>query len=158
MTETRARTVSGIALGLVGVFLIALVVGGLRTSGFDTPTSATAAANAGGSVVAASAGGDAVKGKQLFQQFNCATCHSVTGAAGVGPTLKALAGAPVKLTDGSTVTADDAYLKESIQQPNAKIVAGYGENIMLSGITAYQDQLNKDDVTNALIAYIKTLK
>ncbi len=157
MTETRARTASGVALGLVGVFLIALVVGGLRSSGFDTPTSATAAANRGG-VVAASAGGDAVKGRQLFQQFNCGTCHSVTGAAGVGPTLKALAGAPVKLTDGTTVTADDAYLKESIQQPNAKIVAGYGENVMLSGITAYQDQLNKDDVTNALIAYIKTLK
>jgi len=165
MTETGARTVSGIALGLVGIFLIAVVVTGLQSSGFSTPASETAAAGApaGGSAVAASGGnaaggGDAVHGKQLFQQFNCGACHSVNGMAGVGPSLKGVAGAPVPLIDGTSVTADDAYLKVAIQQPNAQIVQGYMANVMSSGITAYQDQLNKDDVTAALIAYIKTLK
>lgn len=169
MTETGARTVSGIALGLVGIFLVAVVVTGLQSSGFSTPASQTAAANApaGGSAVAASggaagsdgaAGGDAARGKLLFQQFNCSACHSVTGAAGVGPSLKGVAGAPVPLADGTSVTADDAYLKVAIQQPNAQIVQGYMANVMSSGIAAYQDQLNKDDVAAALIAYIKTLK
>ena len=57
----------------------------------------------------------------------------------------------VKLSDGSTVTANDAYIKESIQNPSAQIVAGF------EGV-----QMPKFDLTDAqisdIIAYIKTLK
>ena len=54
--------------------------------------------------------------------------------------------------------ADDQYLKQSIQQPNARIVQGYAENIMLNVTKTYQADLDKDDVVNALIAYIKSVK
>jgi cytochrome c oxidase subunit 2 len=62
-----------------------------------------------------------------------------------------LYGATQKLNDGSTVTADENYLRESILNPNAKIVAGYAP-VMPS----YQGQISEDQL-NQLIAYIKSL-
>ena len=63
-------------------------------------------------------------GKRLFEQRGCISCH--TGQAGsVGPSLAGLVGKTVALQDGSTVVADEAYLRESIVEPQAKIVAGY---------------------------------
>ncbi|HNO11731.1 MAG TPA: c-type cytochrome [bacterium] len=57
-----------------------------------------------------------------------------------------------KMTDGSTVTIDENYLRESILNPQAKIVAGY-QPVM----PTYQGIL-KDREIDAIIAYIKTLK
>ncbi len=58
----------------------------------------------------------------------------------------------MKLADGSTVVADDAYIRESILQPNAKIVAGY-QPVMPS----FQGLVTEDQIL-AITAYIKSVK
>jgi cytochrome c2 len=100
-------------------------------------------------------GGDAAKGKSLFASLGCASCHSIDGSSGVGPTMKGLFGSMVELTNGKTVTADDAYLLESIEDPDAEIVKGYQPGIMSGVIKPHQ--VAESDARD-LIAYIKTLK
>jgi cytochrome c oxidase subunit II len=58
----------------------------------------------------------------------------------------------VQLNDGRTVIADDAYLRESILDPNAKIVAGFEPNVM----PQFKGQVTEENVIQ-LIAYIKSL-
>jgi len=86
-------------------------------------------------------------GAQLFVQYSCHTCHGQQA-----PTLAGLYMSRVPLSDGSTVLADEAYLRESILYPAAKIVAGYPP-IMPS----YHNQLSEEQLF-ALIAYIKALR
>jgi len=90
-------------------------------------------------------------GERLAAKLACNTCHSVDGTPGSGPTWKALGGAQVELADGSRVVADDAFLRESITEPNAKIVKGF-QPLM----PAYKSQLTPKQV-DALVAYIKSL-
>jgi len=90
-------------------------------------------------------------GEKQFNKFGCITCHQPTGA-GRGPTLVGVYDKKVKLSSGKTVAADATYLRESILNPGAKLVAGY-ENIM----PQYQTQLSEQNVME-LIAYIKSLK
>lgn len=78
----------------------------------------------------------------------CMSCHTSTGDISEGPTWKGLYGKPVALTDGSTVTADDAYLVRSIRDPRGQRVAGYGVMPTVSLI---------DDEVTAVVAYIKAL-
>jgi cytochrome c oxidase subunit 2 len=87
-------------------------------------------------------------GAKLYDQMACITCHG-TGKA---PPLLGLYGKPVKLSDGSTVVADDAYLRESILYPSAKIVAGYPP-IM----PTFKGQVTEEQLLQ-LIAYIKSLR
>ena len=100
-------------------------------------------------------GGNAAKGKSLFASLGCASCHSIDGSSGVGPTMKGLFGSKVDLTSGKTVTADDAYLLEAIEDPDAEIVKGYQPGIMSGVIKPHQ--VAESDARD-LIAYIKTLK
>ena len=58
------------------------------------------------------------------------------------------------MADGSRVKVDDAYLHESIVDPNAKIVKGFSANIMPK---TFGDTLSEEDI-EAIIAYMKTLK
>ncbi len=89
-------------------------------------------------------------GAALFQSEGCIGCHGSGGA--VAPVLKGIYGKPVQLEGGQTVTADDAYIRESILQPQAKIVKGYNP-IMPS----FQGKLT-DAQVQQLIDYIKSLK
>ena len=99
-----------------------------------------------------SASGDPVAiGQQLFNDLACSTCHQPDGK-GRGPSYHGVYGSQVKLADGSTVLADDNYIRESILQPNAKIVAGY-QPIMPS----FQGLVTEDQIL-ALTAYIKSQK
>ena len=91
-------------------------------------------------------------GKKLYSSKGCNACHNVTDQKLVGPGFKGLYGKNEKLADGSTVKVDDAYMRESILNPGAKIVEGY-PNIM----TPYQGQLKEREIVG-LIEYIKTLK
>ncbi|HXH27776.1 MAG TPA: cytochrome c, partial [Candidatus Polarisedimenticolia bacterium] len=88
-------------------------------------------------------------GARLFEHYNCNTCHKPGGR---GPILTGLYGRTVRLTDGRTVVADEAYLRESILTPGAKITAGY--RLLMP---TFQGQLNETDVLD-LIAYIKSLQ
>lgn len=92
------------------------------------------------------------QGQQLYTAKTCIGCHSIDGAAGVGPTWQGLYNHPTELTDGTTVTADDAYLRESMLDPGAKIVNGF-TNVMPS----FQGQLTDDEIA-ALIAFIQSLQ
>jgi cytochrome c oxidase subunit 2 len=89
-------------------------------------------------------------GSELFKKMGCATCHLDTGE-GRGPTLRGVFGKKVALESGQTVMADEAYLRESILRPGAKLVRGY-QQIM----PTFQNQLTEQNVLE-LIAYIKTL-
>jgi cytochrome c oxidase subunit 2 len=68
-------------------------------------------------------------GAMLYEQRACNSCHSLDGTPGIGPTFEGLYGATETLADGSTVEADDNYLRESILEPGAAIVEGY-QNVM----------------------------
>ena len=98
-----------------------------------------------------STGSLAEQGQQLFTQNGCSTCH-LLAEQGRCPILKNIYNKPVELADGRTVIADDAYLRESILEPNAKIVKGYDANVMPN----FQGQLSEENVIQ-LIAYIKSL-
>jgi cytochrome c oxidase subunit 2 len=88
-------------------------------------------------------------GARLFRQFNCHTCHEA-GPTSRGPSLHEIFGKRVQLKTGAAV-ADEGYLRESILQPNAKVVAGY-EPVM----PTYQGLISEEQVMQ-IIAYLKSL-
>lgn len=92
----------------------------------------------------------AAAGEKLFQSVGCATCHKLD-TQGRGPNLRGVFGKPQQMSDGTTVTADEAYVRESILNPQAKTVAGF-QQIM----PTYQGQLSEEQVLS-LIAYIRSL-
>ena len=92
-----------------------------------------------------------VAGEKLFVEKVCATCHLGNGT-GRAPSLNGVYDGTVRLADGSTVTADDAYIRESILNPPAKIVAGY-QPLM----PTFQGQLTEEQILS-LTAYIKSLQ
>ena len=93
------------------------------------------------------------RGKQLTAEYACGACHALNGSRQVGPGWGGLYGAEVSLADDSTTTADEAYLVESILQPDAHIVAGYPAGVM----PAYSSLLSEDDA-RAIVAYIRSLE
>jgi cytochrome c oxidase subunit 2 len=90
-------------------------------------------------------------GQKLFQQLGCGSCHR-SDTQGRGPNLVGVFGKPVLLDDGRTVTADENYVRESVLNPGAKIVAGF-KNIMPS----FQGVVNEEQLLS-LVAYIKSLQ
>jgi cytochrome c oxidase subunit II len=92
----------------------------------------------------------AAAGEKLFQQLACISCH-VSKGTGVGPTLVGVFGKPVKLATGQTVIADEAYIRESILDPPAKIVAGYAPVM-----PPFKGQVSEEQLVQ-LLAYIKSL-
>ena len=97
------------------------------------------------------------RGKSLFNTDSCAGCHSLSGARGVGPSLKGVAGSKVTLTNGQTITADDAYLEQSIANPDAQVVKGYTAGAMSAAIASYNLSTKPDDI-RALVAFMKSQK
>jgi len=95
-------------------------------------------------------GSMASSGQKLFQQLPCATCHKTDGT-GRCPVLEGLFGKQVLLQDGRTVTADESYIRESILDPKAKVVASY-EPIMPN----FTGLLSEEEIAQ-LIAYIKSI-
>jgi len=91
------------------------------------------------------------QGEALFTQLACVTCHLPDGT-GRGPSLVGVYGSTVTLDNGSTVAADETYLRESILTSQAKTVKGY-EHIM----PTFQGLINEDGVA-ALIEYIKSMQ
>jgi cytochrome c oxidase subunit II len=98
-----------------------------------------------------SGGSMAERGAQLFTQLACVTCHLADGS-GRGPSLVGVFGSTVTLNNGTTVVADESYLRESILASQAKIVAGY-QPLM----PTFQGLVNENDVAS-LIEYIKSMQ
>ena len=117
------------------------------------PRVSTSAAGSGS--VATPAGGltGVALGQAVVSRSGCLACHS-TGAQApnaIGPSWKGLAGKTETLQDGSTVTVDDAYLRESIVNPNAKIVRGF------QPVMPPFNSLRPEEV-DAVVEYIKTIQ
>ena len=95
----------------------------------------------------------AEEGERLFVQHHCAGCHR--GSQTVhAPRLEGVFGRPVPIQVGRDVqfvTADAAYIRDSIFLPKAQVVAGY-EPVMPS----YKDQISEQDLLK-IIAYIKSI-
>src|SRR6202035_3188977 len=90
-------------------------------------------------------------GERLFGQLGCATCHQLD-QQGRGPILRGVYGSRVQSQNGQTVLADDAFIRESILNPNAKVVAGYRADIM----PPFQGQITEEQLLQ-LIVYVKSL-
>ncbi len=91
----------------------------------------------------------AEQGRELAEEHGCLGCHSVDGSANVGPTWKGLLGKTEKIADGTSITVDKAYFKESILDPNASVIDGYSPIMPPYELS--------DGEMNALIAYTATL-
>lgn len=97
----------------------------------------------------------AQRGERVFKQVAapaCSTCHSIDGSRIVGPSFKAIYGRKEKMSDGTEIVVDDAYIKESIVNPAAHIVESYP-----AAMPPYAAQLNDAQIAD-LTEYLKTLK
>ena len=92
----------------------------------------------------------AAQGQKLFLSLGCAGCHS-THSRVSAPLLEGIYGKPVGLTNGATVIADDAYLRDSILLPNKQVTGGYPPVM-----PTFQGQLSEEQVMQ-LVAYLKSL-
>ena len=90
---------------------------------------------------------------QKVYQSRCVACHSLTDAKQVGPGWKGLFGRQEVMADGQPIVADENYIRESILNPNAKIVQGYQAGIM----PTFAGQLNEQELMG-VIEFIKTVK
>ena len=93
----------------------------------------------------------ATSGQQLYQTLGCASCHGNNGEGGRGPALLGVFNSNVQLSTGQTVRGDESYIRESILNPQAKLVSGYGP-IM----PTFQGVVNEEQIVQ-LIAYVKSL-
>jgi len=90
-------------------------------------------------------------GQQLFQTLGCASCHGNNGEGGRGPALLGVFNSNVQLSTGQTVRGDESYIRESILNPQARLVNGYGP-IM----PTFQGVVTEEQIVQ-LLAYIKSL-
>jgi cytochrome c oxidase subunit 2 len=90
-------------------------------------------------------------GYKLLDANLCTTCHSLDGQPGIGPTFKGLYGQTEKLRDGSSVTVSDAFIREKILHPEAKVIAG-----------KFEQEMPKTDLSDEeieeIVEYLQTLK
>lgn len=91
-------------------------------------------------------------GARTATEGGCTACHSSDGSKIVGPSFKGLWGITETMTDGSSVVVDENYLRESLVDPQAKVVAGYPPSM-----PTYAGRLT-DQQIDGLIEYIKSLQ
>ncbi|MBN2636908.1 MAG: cytochrome c oxidase subunit II [Prolixibacteraceae bacterium] len=95
-------------------------------------------------------------GRRIMQNIGCFACHTIDGTKLVGPSFKGIYGEEQTVVTGREtrqIVVDEAYIRQSIFDPNADVVEGFQKGLMVS----YEGQLSEDDVTN-IIEYLKTLK
>ena len=90
-------------------------------------------------------------GKTLYEQRGCKGCHSIDGSKRVGPSFAESFGNLRPFASGESLVADENYIRESLMDPKAKVVAGY-QPVMPS----YKGQLSDDDIYS-IVEYLKTV-
>ncbi len=91
-----------------------------------------------------------VKGAELLEQHGCKTCHSTDGTQGLGPSFKNLYNSRRKLRDGTTIVADESYIRESILSPGKRVVSGFPPNM------PRYDHLSSSRI-DRIVTYLKSL-
>lgn len=94
----------------------------------------------------------AEQGKELYRAKGCVACHSTDGVRRAGPSLLGVFGRAVEMQDGSKITVDENYFRQSLMEPQAKIVKGFSPSM-----PGYKGRLTDDEVKD-LIVYLKSLK
>jgi cytochrome c oxidase subunit 2 len=105
------------------------------------------------------------RGARWSAQFGCNSCHSIDGSALAGPTWLDLFGSQVTLSDGSTVTADNAYLHNSMMDPASQVVEGFSPIMPSTFSQQFADEQARlkqstgveFDIAADLMAYIQSL-
>jgi cytochrome c oxidase subunit 2 len=91
-------------------------------------------------------------GARMYKKFGCGACHTTDGSQNIGPSFKGVFGKTEQLEGGRSVTVDENYIRKSIEEPQADIVAGFPPQM-----PSFKGQI-KDKGIDGLIAYIKSLK
>lgn len=97
------------------------------------------------------------EGRRLAELLGCAACHSNDGITlgKVGPTWKGLFGREREFANSGKLVADEAYIRESIREPGAKVVRGFEKSD--TAMPSYEGLISEEQI-QALILYIKTLR
>ncbi|MEX1123282.1 MAG: cytochrome c oxidase subunit II [Balneolales bacterium] len=91
-------------------------------------------------------------GEETYTSAGCNACHSTDGSPLVGPTFQGLFGSERPLQDGTTTTADEDYIRESVLDPMAAVVQGFAPSM-----PSYAGRLSEREI-EGLIEYIKELE
>lgn len=157
-TETEALSTpkkldNGLYRIPIGAAKAALIANPMLLASAGEAPAPAAAADDGGADAAADMSEEelAAAGKELFNGPKiCMSCHKQDSADRlVGPGLKGIFGREEKMADGTTIIVDEAYLIESLKEPNAKVVDTYPP--------AMTPQTFTDLELKQLVAYLKTL-
>lgn len=136
--------------GQLGDDQIGQLIAFIKTLDGSKPVEAAAPAAPAAPDPALAAMSPVERGKKWYNEKLCVTCHSLDGSKLVGPSFLGVYGRQQKMTDGTVVTADDAYIKTSILNPMAQVVEGYPP-AMPGGL------LTEEQIPD-LIEYLKTIK
>ncbi len=138
------------------VLLLHVACGGAMsaspTHGPPIPTVTVDSSNLASLSTATQGAPSAEVGEQLVQAYGCNACHSIDGTALVGPTWQGLYGTEEALEGGETAVVDGQYIRESIRDPNAKIVQGFTAGLMPATLGV------KDEEIPHIIEYMKSLR
>lgn len=134
---------------LLAAGMLPLLAGGC--GGVSHPSTAAAPGTSGGGSYLV------VRGRELYAADGCSDCHSLNGTRMTGPSWKGLAGSHVTLSSGRTVTANDAYLRRHIIEPNALTVQGYPGEVMAQATESLNLPRKPFDV-RALVAFIDSVR
>ncbi len=91
-------------------------------------------------------------GKKLYTKLGCVACHSTDGSIKLAPSFKGIYGKKEELNDGTFVTVNDDYIRQSILTPQKQVAKGYPP-IM----PTFQGRVSERDISG-LVAFIKSLK
>jgi cytochrome c2 len=144
------KLVTGADAASVAAYVASVAGTGSAREGAPPTLTSTAPSGGGGR-----GGGASAAGASLFQELGCSGCHSLSGQRLTGPPLDGLFGTRVQLDNGKTVTADEAYLLQSIEDPDADVVKGFPKGIMSATIRPHSVPPAK---AKALVAFIKSKK
>lgn len=103
-------------------------------------------------------------GKDLFYTRGCTQCHDATSSErdpaklpNKGPGFVGNFGTKVQFQDGTEGVVDEAYLRQSILNPQAKIRRGFtGVSMPMQNLKSSDDKMQ--DEVGAIVEFIKSLK